>query len=310
MSAMVGAGLGLGASAGVLLAVVRTPILRRPTLADRLDPYLRDSARPSRLLQSDRTLTPFPALERVLAPLVKDGVRMIERALGGSGSVRRRLGQAGRDLTVEEFRAEQLLWGAGGLAGSLVLAMLAWLSGRGSTVPLALLCGLCAVGGVLVRDKWLSHEVAVREERIIAEFPTIAELLALSVAAGEGAVGSLERVSRISTGELAAVLGSALDRAHAGMPLTQALDDVARRTSVPALSRFLDGVVVAIERGTPLAEVLRAQAIDVREAGKRALLETGGRKEVAMMIPVVFLIMPVTVVFALFPGFLSLSFSG
>jgi tight adherence protein C len=33
--------------------------------------------------------------------------------------------------------------------------------------------------------------------------------------------------------------------------------------------------------------VLRAQAVDVPEAGKRALLEAGGRKEIAMMIPAI-----------------------
>jgi tight adherence protein C len=52
--------------------------------------------------------------------------------------------------------------------------------------------------------------------------------------------------------------------------------------------------------------VLRAQAVDVREAGKRALLESGGKKEIAMMVPVVFFILPVTMLFALFPGFASL----
>jgi tight adherence protein C len=67
---------------------------------------------------------------------------------------------------------------------------------------------------------------------------------------------------------------------------------------------------VAIERGTPLADVLRAQAVDVREAGKRALLEAGGRKEIAMIVPVVFLVLPVTVLFALFPGFLGFRFAG
>jgi tight adherence protein C len=66
------------------------------------------------------------------------------------------------------------------------------------------------------------------------------------------------------------------------------------------------GLVVAIERGTPLADMLRAQAADVREAGKRALLEAGGRKEVSMMVPVVFLILPVTVLFALFPALSTL----
>jgi tight adherence protein C len=62
-----------------------------------------------------------------------------------------------------------------------------------------------------------------------------------------------------------------------------------------------------VERGTPLAEVLRSQAVDVREAAKRALLDTAGRKEIAMMVPVVFLVLPVTVLFALFPGFYTLS---
>ena len=44
----------------------------------------------------------------------------------------------------------------------------------------------------------------------------------------------------------------------------------------------------------------------LREAGKRRLLEAGGRKEIAMMVPVVFLVLPVTVLFALFPGLISI----
>ncbi|MFN2388126.1 MAG: pilus assembly protein TadB, partial [Actinomycetota bacterium] len=36
------------------------------------------------------------------------------------------------------------------------------------------------------------------------------------------------------------------------------------------------------------------------------LLETAGRREVLMLVPVVFLIMPVVVVFALYPGIVSL----
>jgi tight adherence protein C len=151
--------------------------------------------------------------------------------------------------------------------------------------------------------------VREREARILAELPTIAELLALAVTAGEGPAGALDRVSRISDGELARELRRALSETHAGMPLTAALDAVAARTSIPALARFVDGMVIAVERGTPLADVLRAQAVDVREAGKRALLESGGRKEIAMMVPVVFLILPVTVLFALFPGYYGLTFT-
>jgi hypothetical protein len=43
--------------------------------------------------------------------------------------------------------------------------------------------------------------------------------------------------------------------------------------------------VVATERGTPLGDVLRAQAADVREQHKRDLIEAGGRREVLMLVP-------------------------
>ncbi len=59
---------------------------------------------------------------------------------------------------------------------------------------------------------------------------------------------------------------------------------------------------MAIERGTPLADVLRAQAQDVRDNAKRELMETAGKKEIAMLAPVVFFILPLTVIFAVFPG--------
>ncbi|MGB8651393.1 MAG: type II secretion system F family protein [Mycobacteriales bacterium] len=302
-------GLGLGASGGtgLLLVATGTPLTRRPGLDARLAPYLRDTPRPSRLLEQRRSLTPFPTAERLLGPALGDLVRAVERWVGGTASVRRRLEQQGADLTVEQFRAEQVLCGGFGLAAALALALLSVLVGSG-TSPAALLAsaGLFTVLGVLARDRYLTTQVARREERMLEEFPTIAELLALAVTAGEGPVGALERVTRISGGELSRELGRALADARAGASLVQALEGIAARTSLAPLARFVDGVAIAVERGTPLAEVLRAQAVDVREAGKRQLLESAGRREIAMMVPVVFLVLPVTVVFALFPGFYGL----
>jgi tight adherence protein C len=107
------------------------------------------------------------------------------------------------------------------------------------------------------------------------------------VAAGEGPVGALERVARVSSGELATELRRALSDARAVAGLVQALDRVAERTTLAPLARFVDEVVVAVERGTPLADVLRTQAADVRDARKCNLLEIGGRKEIAMMIPAI-----------------------
>ena len=305
---LAGAALGLSAALGIVLALSRVPAARRPGLQERLEPYLRDAPTPSRLLAGETALTPFPTIERLLRPVLGDLTAAVERWVGGLTSVRRRLEQLGSGLTVEQFRAEQVLWGGFGLAAALGVSLLQLAGGRGVS-PLGVLglTLLLTVGGVLGRDRWLTRQVAQREQRMLEEFPTVAELLALAVTAGEGPVGALERVSRLSSGELSREIGRALADARAGATLVQALEGISARTSLAPLARFVDGVAVAVERGTPLAEVLRAQAVDVREAGKRQLLESAGRKEIAMMVPVVFLVLPITILFALFPGFYGLN---
>lgn len=307
MSAASGALVGLVAGGGLVLAASRLPFLRQPTLDDRVAPYVRDVTGPA-WPQSDVAMRPLPSLIKVFAPAVQDAAGRLERLLGGAASVRRRLDAAGRASSVEAFRVEQVLAGAAGL-GVALLVSLFLLAGGGTDRPITvlLLCAIAVIVGVLGRDYALSRATASRERRVLAELPVVAELLALSVAAGEGPVAALERVARTTHGELAIEFERALGDARAGRPLTTALDEVARRTNVQAVARFTDGFVVALERGTPLAEVLRAQAEDAREAGRRALLEAGGRKEIAMLVPVVFGILPVTVLFALFPAFIGLT---
>lgn len=279
---------------------------RRPRLDDRLRPYLRAPAATSALLRTPVVRSPFPTVEHLLAPVMHDAVRLVERLGSPAAELQRRLVRAGRAETVEQFRAQQVVAGTLGTAVGLTLALML-VTARG--MPWAggvLLVVVTALVGVLGLDQFLGHQVSRREERLLAELPTVAELLALAVAAGEGALGALERVARSAQGELAGELRLVVADTRAGTPVTVALERLADRTGLVVLSRFSEAIAVAVERGTPLADVLRAQAEDVREAGRRALMEAGGRKEVAMMVPVVFLILPVTVVFAVFPGLAAL----
>lgn len=301
-----GAVLGLLAAAGSLLAIRSAPPLRPIRLVDRLAPYLTDAPAPSRLLGASGAPS-HGSVRRLIGPFVGEAVQWVDRLAGGSDSVRRRLDGLGSSDTVEDFRVEQVIWGALGAvsgAGSLVVLTAA----RGHLDPvLAAFAALAGAGcGVLGRDWWLGHQVTRRERAMMAEFPIVADLLALAVLAGEAPIDAIQRVCRLTRGELTRDLQGALDAARAGQPITKALSALADRTTVDSFGRFLQGVVVAIERGTPLADVLRAQAADVREHSKRELLEAGGRKEVQMMVPVVFMILPVTVLFALYPGLLTL----
>ena len=194
-------------------------------------------------------------------------------------------------------------------SGCSAVGTLALFTRGSSPVLVVLLTGIGVASGVVAADWFLSRRATKREERMLAEFPTIAELLALAVGAGEGAVGALERVCRLSHGALSDELRRCLADARAGASLPVALHGLADRTGLMSLTRFVDGIVIAVERGTPLADVLRAQAQDVREEGRRLVMEAGGKKEIAMMVPVVFLVLPITVLFAVYPGFSFLNFS-
>jgi len=316
VGAMLGAVLALGAG----LIWVSIPARRLPRLDERLAPYLGDPAlresAPERkragATREDRSgaqrAGASAAARDLIGPTLDRAAVRLARLLGGSASIERRLSQANSSLNVHAFRLSQVVWGAAAFVGALMLSLF-MLAGDGGRSPLVLAVFRCgaAVAGVVLRDQRLSSAVRERERRMLAEFPTIADLLALAVAAGEAPTAALERVARNSSGELSGEIRRALADARAGDGLVRALDAVAERTSLDPLSRFVDGVVVALDRGTPLADVLRAQAADVREVRKRSILESGGRKEIAMMIPVVFLVLPVTVVFALYPGIVQIS---
>jgi tight adherence protein C len=295
--------LGAFTGLGIWLVVDRWVSSRHTSLAVRVTPYLRDL--PSATVRP-APIEPTSAFIAVFGPMLRGAADLVERVLGGSASVARRLERARVPVTVHEFRISQALWGlVAFLVAAIPSAALA-LRSPDRAVPLLVMC-LCAFAlGVLLRENRLTAQVARRERRILEEFPTVAELLALAVAAGESPVAALDRVVRRSHGELSADLRDVLSEVRTGTPITRAFDDLAARSGLPAVSRFAEGVAIAMERGTPLADVLHAQAGDVREAGRRALIESGARREVLMMVPVVFLVLPTVVVFAFWPGLVGL----
>jgi tight adherence protein C len=119
-------------------------------------------------------------------------------------------------------------------------------------------------------------------------------------------LAALERVADTAPGDLADELHAVVADVRLGMSLDVALAALGARVSSIPVQRFVDGLVIALERGTPIADVLRAQAADCRADERRRLLELAGRKDVLMLMPVVFIILPTVVLVALFPGVATL----
>jgi len=303
-----GAALGVTLGLGVLMVVGRLSATRRPTLESRVAPYVRDVPTVSQTWQpvalSDRPSSAFLALAR---PLLSSAADRLERILGGRESIRRRLERAGASQSVEEFRFSQVVWGLAGFCAAFSVGLFGPARQADRALSWLLVCVASAFVAILLRDSLLTRQVSKHEEQVLAEFPVVADLLTLSVAAGEGPVAALARVVSSCRGALPDELARVLAESRTGVPVATALDSLAGRSGLAIVARFAEGFAVAIERGTPLVDVLTAQTGDVREASKRSLIEKGARKEVAMMVPVVFLIMPVTLLFAFFPGVVGLN---
>jgi tight adherence protein C len=302
LSVPVGVTLGLGL--WTLLGLV--PRVGAPRLAARIAPYIADVSPEAREFLDRRPAEPLPFVGGLLAPAGRRIRSALVAVFGGDDSVERRLRQAGWSLTVEALRGRQLLGGVAGAGVGILFAVAIARSSAVSPLLLGVVVAVCAAIGVLLPDQLLSRAARARRERIAAELPTVLEFLTLSLSAGEAVLDALRRVARAGNGDLARELAVVVAQVNAGVPLAVALERCADEIQLPALSRTVDQLVGALERGSPLVEVLRAQAQDSRDDAKRSLLEAAGKKEIAMMVPLVFLILPVTVAFAIFPGVMVL----
>lgn len=238
---------------------------------------------------------------------VGSGLIGFVEALGSTtSSVRARLILLGRSPDAASFRVHQLLAAVAGtgLAASAVAVPIV----AGVVAPMTgILPVLIGAGtGALGWDRLLTARAAHRQQRIALQVPDASELLALAVSAGESVSGALDRVAAVVGSDLGTEVSRAVADMRSGVSMSDALAALADRNDVPSLARLAQTLVSATERGTPLSGVLRDQASDIREESRRELMERSGRNEIAMLVPVVFLILPVSVLFALYPGFLQL----
>lgn len=268
-----GALLGLVMSLGLILTIQRVRAITRPSLA-------------SRTLASlgiDEATDGFRDPLRMLVSLLP-----IRRSAPTPASLQR------------------LGWAGAGVGVGAVLAVFSTSRGD-SPLLLVVLPVFGGVVGVFVERQARSRRTTRVRSHVAQQLPGAAELLAFSVAAGESIIPALARVGRATGGELGLALRDCVADVRTGETLDAALRRVATSTGSPEVERFVDRITISLERGTPLSDVLRAQAADARAHQRNMLIEIAGRKDVAMLIPVVFLILPTVVLIALFPGLRALT---
>jgi tight adherence protein B len=193
-------------------------------------------------MQSEQPLSNVPAVAAIL-----DNLGFVTMPL------RRKLLQAGLDVTVGVVIL-------GALFGGLLGFVLAYVVTRSALVGLAM--GAFAAGiPVLVVRFMASRRINKFEE----QFPEATELLARSLRAGHAFTTGLSMVAEELPDPVGAEFRLVYDRQSFGMPITDALRDMAQRVPLIDARFFVTAVLTQRESGGNLAEVLDNLARLMRE---------------------------------------------
>jgi tight adherence protein C len=191
--------------------------------------------------------------------------------------------------------------GVGGLVVGLVL-------GSTATPKYALFMtlGLGAMGALLP-GMYLNSRVRRRQADVSAELPDALDLLAVSVEAGLGFDGAVQKLTEHMEGPLIDEFELTLGEIRIGENRQDALKKMSERCAAPEMASFVRAIIQADQLGISLGRILKVQAGDTRL--KRQLLaeEKAMKAPIKMLFPTVAFIFPAMFLVVLGPAFLNLS---
>lgn len=288
-----------GASA-TLTAVLLWPsgdeeVIRRRAAAIRRQV---NSRKERRRVEDEEMAQPFA--RRVLAPMLERLAAAVRRRAPGRAqtALERRLQQAGNPFSPLHFYGVKLLSVAvAGLAGFLLA------SPSLPTRPLnaVLLIGALLLLGLRLPEFMLSRMITVRREKIDRALPDVLDLLSVSVEAGLGLDGAVQKVGEKFPEPTSGEFRELLKSIRLGTPRAEALREMAERTGVADMRTFTAAVIQAEQLGVSISRVLKAQAEALRAKRKQRAEEKAMALPVKMLFPLILFIFPTVFIIVLGP---------
>jgi tight adherence protein C len=238
----------------------------------------------------------LPAIEKLAALPMKLNPRMtvesIQSKLLAAGLAQR--------ITPQNFLA---IKGAAMVGGVVLGLFVATVGGSIAGIFLALLLGAV---GFIAPDYVLTWKARGRRDAVKSQLPDALDLLAVSVEAGLGFDGAVNKLTEFMSGPLIDEFGMMLAETKIGEARSTALRKMAERVDSPELSAFVRAVLQAEQLGISLGRILRVQATDSRLRRQAAAEEKAMKAPIKMLFPTVMFIFPAMFIVLLAPAVLNI----
>lgn len=222
-------------------------------------------------------------------------------------NVRKRLMTSGlsQELNVDEYLGIQILWGIMFPIGFFILNFalqmgFPWFFGVG-----------IGLFGWFFPAIYCSQARKNRYTAIVIDLPFFIDLMALSTEAGLDFMGSLQRiVEKAENSILAEEFQIVLKDIKLGSSRKEALTALSERLDIPEITSMVAIVRDAEETGASIAQVLKDQSIQMRLERFVRAEKAGAKASQAMLIPMMFLILPAVFLMVFAPVVLQFFYGG
>lgn len=171
---------------------------------------------------------------------------------------------------------------------------------------------LAAMGliGFFIPDSLFQGKIRARQADIMRNFPTMVDLMALTIEAGLDYMAAIERilknVKQAQRTELENELQKMINEVQLGYTRRDALKRLAMRTGVAEIRSFVGLIIQSDELGTSLVELLRNYAADMRFRRLNKAEKLAAQAATKMLIPLFIFIFPTVFIMMLAPMMKSL----
>lgn len=266
---------------------------------------LRFAGRPPATVEEDGLSQPM--LQRLFGPSVTRLQHVLLRLTphGLRDQLRAKLREAGDPLSPGSFLAIRLY--AGILASVLMgLSMGPRLAGRGGWPAALAFFALAAYLGSALPSFWVGRLASQRKQVIRRSLPEVLDLLCVSIEAGLGLEGAIQKVAERYDGPLARELAYSLKEINLGKPREDAWRSLAQRVNLPDVNAVVSAIVQAERLGASVSTVLRVQTQDLRERRRQRAEEHARQVPIKLLFPLVLFVFPAVFVIILGPAAIQL----
>jgi tight adherence protein C len=193
-----------------------------------------------------------------------------------------------------------------GVAGFFILGILLTRLGNLPGIRAVILILLISFAGWYMPEWILRSRSGKRQHAMQKALPDALDLLSITVEAGLGFDAAVARVARQAGGPLGEEMHRVLQEMQIGKSRSEALRDLADRSTIPELKSFVLAMIQADVFGISVGKVLQVQAHEMRLKRRQRAEEQAQKLPVKIIFPLILCIFPALFVILLGPAAITI----